>query len=201
KAKQITIRDQAILTDLARCRVLSFEQLKNAYWPKAKERTCRERLERLEKAGYLARAVAPPGERPGNALEAYYLRAKGRRATGAPRLFLTPGNAEEVAHQVRANQVYFELTEEEKATWTVGELLEAKGRQAPDARFVSQDGEVVYVEADTGHYKRHQVLEKLAAWGGTRQVWVCLAGRREGFLRSCGVKEVRTYTLPRKEAV
>lgn len=106
-----------------------------------------------------------------------------------------------MVHQIRANDIYFSLSEIEKATWVIGDVLEkTTGRQAPDASYVSDDGEVVHVEVDTGHYKRHQVLEKLGAWSNTRQVWVCPTGR-EQFLRRCGVRDVQAYVLPRKEVV
>lgn len=198
KAKQLTERDQAILTDLARCRVLSLEQIKAEYWPRARERTAKERLLRLEKAGYLEH-VTVPGERPGLDVQVYHLTPKGCRQAGAPTMFALPGKENEIVHQIRANQVYFSLSDQERATWVVGDVLESFGKQAPDAKYISEDGEAIYVEADTGHYKRRQVAEKLKAWKNIRQVWVCPSGR-QGFLRRCGVREVKTYILPRKEA-
>ena len=52
KAKQLTERDKNILTDLARCRALSMNKIKNAYWPDAKERTRWKGWE-IKKAGFL----------------------------------------------------------------------------------------------------------------------------------------------------
>lgn len=185
KAGMLTERDTAILTDLSRLRLASFEQIKREYWPHAKDRTCEERLLRLEKAGYLHQATVP-AETPGRTVDVYYLGEKGRRETGAPSLFARGGNLAEAIHQVRANEIYFSLSEKEKATWTIGEVLEAEGRKVPDASYVAESGEAVYVEADTGSYKRHHVEEKLRDFGSTSTIWVCPEGR-EHFLRGCGV--------------
>lgn len=82
KAKQLTERDKNILTDLARCRVLSANQLKSAYWPNAKERTCLERLERLKKAGFIKEHTIS-AEKAGQYMKVFYLDNKGKRwATG-----------------------------------------------------------------------------------------------------------------------
>jgi DNA-binding Lrp family transcriptional regulator len=210
KAKTLTIRDMSILTDLARCRVLSLEQVKVAFWPSAKERTCRERLEQLEKAGYIASQTVQ-GDQPGASIEIFYLANKGKRwATGpdGPGLdrsivFETAGKADEIIHQVRTNDVYFTLSKTEQATWRIGDALEIErgvfqggGVMVPDALYIAGDGgEVleVLIETDCGSYTAAQIREKIAAFSGKKSVWICPSGR-DRTLRHYGVAgEIRTY--------
>ncbi|WP_238492482.1 replication-relaxation family protein [Desulfotruncus alcoholivorax] len=175
KAKQLTERDQATLTDLTRCRVLSFEQVKKAYWPNAKERTCEERLKQLEKAGYLTEHTVA-GEKPGMDIRVYSLDNKGKRWATGPEgpgldrsiVFTHPGKANEVVHQVRTNDVYFNLSGSERESWRTGDALEIEnkvyaggGDVVPDASYVSDDGGEVFVETDCGKYTPAQIREKV----------------------------------------
>lgn len=207
KAKQLTERDKAILTDLARCRVLSFEQVKNAYWPHAKERTCYERLQQLQKAGYVI-AHTVPAEKPGSSLNVYSLDTKGKRWVTSPEgpgldrsvVFTHPGKSNEVVHQVRTNDVYFRLSDSEKATWRIGDALEIEngvyaggGDLVPDASYTGEEGGEVYVETDCGKYTPAQIREKVAGFAGKSVVWVCPAGREQTLARHGAAGEFVTY--------
>ncbi len=131
KAKSLTVRDMNILTDLARCRVLSLTQVKAAYWPSAKERTCRERLEQLEKTGYIASQTVQ-GDQSGASMKVFHLAKRGKHWATEPEgpgldrsiVFETAGKADEIIHHVRTNDAYFTLSETEKATWRIGDALE-----------------------------------------------------------------------------
>jgi len=207
KTKSLTDRDMSILTDLARCRVLSLGQVKAAYWSSAKERTCRERLEQLEKAGFIASQTVQ-GDQPGASIEIFHLANKGKRwATGpdGPGLdrsivFETAGKADEIIHQVRTNDVYFTLSKMEQATWRIGDALEIEhgvfqggGAMVPDASYIAGDGGEVLIETDCGSYTAAQIREKVAAFSGKKSVWICPAGR-DRTLRRYGVAgEIRTY--------
>ncbi|SHJ19219.1 Replication-relaxation [Desulfofundulus thermosubterraneus DSM 16057] len=209
KAKQLTERDKAILTDLARCRVLSLEQIKNAYWPTAKERTCLERLQRLEKAGYI-QSETVPGEKPGIWVRVFCLGHQGKEwATGpeggfdSKKVFTHPGKWDEILHQVRTNEIYYRLSPTERDTFRIGDVIEVEreyykgsgGIEIPDAAYVSDSGEEIYVEADVGHYTSAQVRAKAASFEGTRTIWVCPAGR-ERFLQRHGARgEFFTHAL------
>ncbi len=198
----------AILTDLARCRVLSLDQVKEAYWSTAKERTCRERLEQLEKAGYVASQTVQ-GDRPGVALGVFHLAKKGKHWATGPEgpgldrniIFETAGKADEIIHQVRTNDVYFTLSNTEKATWRIGDALEIvhgvfqgdSNASVPDALYIADNGVEVLVETDCGSYTAAQIREKVAAFSGKNSVWICPAGRDRA-LRQHGVTgEIRTY--------
>ncbi|OPX92605.1 MAG: hypothetical protein A4E53_00396 [Pelotomaculum sp. PtaB.Bin104] len=207
KAKQLTDRDKGILTDLGRCRVLSSSQIKNAYWPEAKERTCLERLERLQKAGFVKEQTIY-AEKAGQWMKVFCLDEKGRRfvtgpeGTGLDRrtVFIHPGKFDEILHQVRTNEVYYQLSESEQLTYKIGDVIEIEretyrggGAGVPDASYISDEGEEVYVETDCGSYTGKQVREKVRSFKGKDTVWVCPAGR-EGFLANHGAKgEFFTY--------
>ena len=97
KAKQLTDRDKNILTDLARCRALSMNRIKNAYWPDAKERTCLERLERLKKPALSESGLFPVKKLV--IIRIYHLEEKGKRwatgqecDTGQKKVLQTPAN-------------------------------------------------------------------------------------------------------------
>ncbi len=55
KAKTVTDRDRRLLHWIGTNGVASFKQLHTVFWPTANERTCRERLVQLEKAGWIER--------------------------------------------------------------------------------------------------------------------------------------------------
>jgi hypothetical protein len=209
KAKQLTERDKAILTDLARCRVLSFEQVKNAYWSHAKERTCYERLKQLQKAGYVTEHTVS-AEKPGSSLRVFCLDTKGKRWATGPQgpgldrsvVFTHPGKSNEVVHQVRTNQVYFQLSGDEKATWRIGDALEIENGvyaggsdMVPDASYIGDEGEEVYVETDCGKYTPSQIREKVSAFAGKKTVWVCPAGREDTMARHGARGEFYTYSI------
>ncbi|TYO94515.1 replication-relaxation family protein [Desulfallas thermosapovorans] len=208
KAKQLTVRDKNILTDLARCRVLSAEQIKKAYWPTAKERTCDDRLKQLQKAGYITEHTVND-EKPGSSLKVYSLSTKGKRWATGPEgpgldkniVFTHPGKANEIVHQVRTNDVYFQLSDNEKATWRIGDALEIEhgvyaggtGMTVPDAAYTGDDGEEIYVETDCGKYTPTQIRDKVAGFGDKKVVWVCPAGREQTLVRHGAAGDFVTY--------
>ncbi|WP_242868719.1 replication-relaxation family protein [Desulfotomaculum copahuensis] len=208
RAKQLTVRDKNILTDLARCRVLSVNQIRDAYWPAAKERTCTDRLEQLEKAGYL-KGHTVGAEKPGTFMKIYCLDTKGKRWATSPEgpgldrsiVFIHPGKSNEVIHQIRTNQVYFRLSESEKATWRIGDALEIEhgvfkggsGMEVPDASYTSETGEEILVETDCGKYTPTQIKEKVSGFAGRKTVWVCPAGREFTLTKYGAQGEFLTY--------
>ena len=209
KAKQLTDRDKNILTDLARCRALSMNQIKNAYWPDAKERTCLERLERLKKAGFIGERTIP-GEKAGHYMRIYHLEEKGKRwATGPEcgldrkKVFTNPGKSNEILHQIRTNEIYYRLSEGARATYKIGDVIEIEkkvykgggGVKVPDASFIDDEGKEVYVEADVGSYTAKQVREKVRSFGGTKTIWICPTGRK-GYLKRHGARgEFFAYSI------
>ena len=45
------------------------------------------------------------------------------------------------------------------------------GDTMPDAMYTNPAGEVVFVEADSGHYSKTQILKKMRQWQPFKQVW------------------------------
>lgn len=208
RAKQLTDRDMNILSDLARCRVLSSGQIKSAYWPEAKERTCLERLERLQKAGYVKELVIY-AEKSGQWMKTYCLDAKGKKWATGPQgpslsgktVFTHPGKFNEILHQVRTNEVYYRLAAGERETYRIGDVLEKergtyKGGQdaVPDASYTSASGEEIYIEADCGSYTGKQVRDKVSSFADKKTIWVCPAGRKNFLYRHGARGEFSTYS-------
>lgn len=208
KARQLTDRDKAILTDLVRCRVLSFSQIKSAYWPTAEVRTCQDRLEKLRKAEYIKETTIR-AERPGRWMKVYFLDLKGKKWATGPEggfdkkaVFTHPGKFGEILHQIRTNEIYYRLTEKERSTWKIGDVIEAErgvykgggGIETPDASYISDGGDEIYVETDVGCYTSRQVKEKADSFGDKKNIWVCPENRR-GFLIKHGARgEFFTYS-------
>lgn len=198
KVKQLTDRDMSIFLDLGRCRVLSLEQIHKQYWPEAQKRTCLERMARLEKAGFI-QSLDISAEKAGNHIKIFCLEVKGRNKVCGPaglikdNVFVYPGKLNEILHQVRTNNAYYALSDNEKKTYRIGDLIEKErgvnrgggGVEVPDASYVSDDGYEVFVEADTGQYNARQVREKVASFGNVKTIWVC-PSKRIGFLQRHG---------------
>jgi len=212
KAKQLTNRDINILTDLTRCRAVSFDQIKNNYWPAAKERTCKERLQLLEKSGYLTEHTIST-EKPGIYMQVYSLNTKGKRwATSSEGLgmnkdivFIHPGKENEIIHQIRTNQIYFELSKDEKRTWIIGDAIEVGHKSSrssnsfnseiPDACFTNNTGESIFVETDCGKYTGKQIREKVSSFAGQKTIWVCPVGREQTLINHGVDGEFNLYNI------
>lgn len=208
KAKSLTERDKAILSDLTRCRVLTDTQIHRAYWPAAQERTCTDRLSQLEKSGYITSKVAQ-GEKPGDYLNVYSLSTKGKKWATSPEgpgldvsiVFASPGKINEIAHQIRTNDIYFTLSLGERDSWRIGDALEiehnayAKGNSyvAPDASFFNNNGKEIYIETDIGNYRSSQIKAKVGAYRGKNVTWLC-PEYREKTLRRYGAENIKTYS-------
>lgn len=99
--------------------------------------------------------------------------------------------------------MYFKLSEKERTTYRIGDVIEIErkvykgggGVEIPDASFISNNGDEVYVETDTGSYTGKQVESKVNSFGDKRTIWVCPDGRK-GFLERHGAKgEFFTYSI------
>ena len=61
------------------------------------------------------------------------------------------------------------------------------GLEVPDASYVSDEGNEIYVETDVGCYTSRQIMEKADSFQGKRTIWVCPEGRK-GFLIAHGAR-------------
>lgn len=113
QAKVVTQRDLEIMRLLGTDGISSFKVIHERFWPGAKERTCRERLIQLEKAGLIeSHYIDPRGEK--NVL-VFNLTHKGARDNFSPverRFMITKLPAfNEVHQQLLAQQARFRLVE------------------------------------------------------------------------------------------
>lgn len=116
-------------------------------------------------------------------------------------VYAHPGKFNEILHQVRTNEVYFSLSKGERETYKIGDVLEIekgtyKGGSdvVPDASYMDESGEEVYIETDCGSYTGKQVRDKVNSFGGKKTIWVCTAGRKN-FLYKHGARG-KFFTYP-----
>lgn len=173
----VTIRllaaDRAFLRDLSRVQILSSELANQHHYAHLQGGSGRS-LRRLEDAGILARkTIGVAGEKPttvyqfaSEAVARAY--GGGLPVTGAKRTDF---------HELMTARAYFALGRPEDfrvASRMTREEISLCRDTRPDAVFSDPTtGELVVVEADSGHYTQKQIAEKLGKWAsaGLRQVW------------------------------
>lgn len=115
-ARQLTDRDQQIMLRIGEGGLLTFNQIKNLYWPEAKDQTAIDRLTQLVKAGYLLdyqRRLDPrPGQPP---TPVYTLTKKGAASFEKlvqQRLSVGLPAAHEIKQQVLAQEARIKLEQQ-----------------------------------------------------------------------------------------
>jgi len=161
--------DREFLKDLARVGLISEGSASQCHYAHLKN-GARRSLDRLKRAG-LIRSV--------------YLHARGgreqvfsfasreiARAWGGELPVI--GTRRSVLHEWVVSRLYFELHRPRDyriaASFTDSDKALC-GDTRPDAMYTNPDGEVVFVEADSGHYTRKQIHTKMNHWQGMPQVW------------------------------
>lgn len=164
--------DRQFLRDLARVQLISHDLADKHHYSHLKGGADRP-LDRLTKAGILKSKTlhvsGNPSVRTYEFASASMAKAWGGKCpvTGAKRTDL---------HELITSRLYFELGRPDDfrvATNFTKADLSACGALRPDAMY-SDDGQLIMVEADAGHYTRSQIIEKIALWksfGLHRQVW------------------------------
>jgi hypothetical protein len=173
--------DRAFLRDLSRVQLVSADMASTHHYSHLKGGAARS-LERLEQAGILTSKTLQlvPNERPARL---YQFANQGvARAYGA-RLPVTGAKRNDL-HELLTAQAYFACGRPDDfrlADRLTREEINAMGELRPDAVYTDPDtGEVILVEADSGHYTKSQVGKKMNTWrarGFARQVWAQPAGR------------------------
>lgn len=176
---RLSADDRAFLADLAKVGIIDEKDAQNHHFQDRKTAASR-RLDRLCDAGVLeCHVVTQPGR---GSFRAYSFKTD-RIATLFGGHKPTIGRKRNALHEVIIGRIYFaegrpesfvvesEFNKNQRELFNVmGGTM--KGREAclPDALFI-RDGEIVVVEADSGHYNKSQILNKQLAWVGFRQVW------------------------------
>lgn len=171
---RLTGADRSFLRDLARVQIVSNDLATQHHYAHLKGGSERP-LARLVKAGILhSKVLHAPTTPPVLTYEFTtdaLARAWGgsRPVTGAKRTDL---------HELITSRLYFALNK--PADFRLARNFDTLdntiiGSHKPDALFSdTQTGELVFVEADSGHYTRSQIINKVARWnsvGHVRQVW------------------------------
>lgn len=168
---RLTKADREFLRDLSRAQLIDEETASKVHYSARKHGA--RTLSRLEKAGIIERLVigAPKGQKPITAWQ--FASRSVARAWGGN----TPGfgSNRSAYHELLSGRAYFELGRPESfraANQFTAEDRALFGGTEPDAMMRTSDGEVVFIEADSGHYTKRQIMEKQAAWSGVRQFWI-----------------------------
>lgn len=164
--------DRAFLRDLARVQLISASQADRYHYDHLKSGAARS-LERLERAGLLSSKLLYVPDQAPTRIYSFASREVARAFGGD---LPVTGAKRTDYHEVITSQTYFDLGRPDSFRLaryiTDDERRAAFGGMAPDATYVdAATGELVAVEADSGHYSRAQILEKMARWQHVRQVW------------------------------
>lgn len=176
---RLSAADRAFLSDLARVGIVDEADAQRHHFQERKT-TAARRLDRLCEAGVLeCHNVHQPGR--GN-FKAYSFKTE-RIATLFGGHKPTIGRKRNALHEVIISRIFFaegrpstfvvesRFSKNQRDLFTVaGGTMMGRDACFPDALFI-QNGEIVVVEADSGHYNKTQILNKQNAWSGFQQVW------------------------------
>lgn len=173
---RLSAADRAFFQDLARVRIIASADANQHHFVQTKTDASR-RLNRFVELGLLkSHRVTQPGK---GVFTAYsfdhpeFAKAWG----GKPAVIGAKRNA---LHEVIVSKLFFaanrpdsfkvesDLKDDERLCY---QLPGANKPMLPDAQYIDAAGELVAVEADSGHYTLSQVKQKQAAWSSIKQVW------------------------------
>lgn len=161
--------DRTFLQDLARVGLISDRSASTCHYTHLKNGAGRS-LERLKCAGLIRGSwLHARGER--HQIFSFASREIARAWGGELPVI---GNTRSVFHEWVVSRLYFELDRPQDFRIAAAFSVNDKklcGETRPDAMYTNADGEVVFVEADSGHYTRKQINTKMNRWQGMQQVW------------------------------
>lgn len=156
--------DRGFLRDLARLNILSDDLAAKHHYTHLKGGATRS-LNRLEAAGLItSKKLHIPGQAPSRIYQ-FSSQAVARAWGGA--LPVTGAKRNDL-HELISSRLYYELGQPQDfrlaADFTRSDIV-AVGSCRPDAIYTdTSTGELVAVEADSGHYSKKQIMEKVAKW-------------------------------------
>lgn len=176
---RLSADDRAFLTDLSKVGIIAESDAQKHHFQERKTAAVR-RLDRLCEAGVLeSHTVNQPGK---GTYKAYSFKTE-RIATLFGGHKPTIGRKRNVLHEVIISRIFFaegrpdsfvvesKFSKNQRELFTVaGGTMSGRDACFPDAMFV-RGGEIVVVEADSGHYNKSQILNKQLAWADYKQVW------------------------------
>ncbi len=164
--------DRAFLRDLSKALIIDAQVADSLHYA-GRAAGARRRLDKLVEAGILQRIEigAPKGMKKVTAWQ--FANRSVARAWGGD----VPGVGTNRSHyhELLAGRAYFELGRPDDFKlahqFTRDDQLLFGGTE-PDAIARNARGEVIFVEADSGHYTKTQIRQKQQAWEGVRQFWI-----------------------------
>ena len=171
---RLSIADRAFLKDLAKVQIISSDLADKNHYSHLKGASYGS-LERLEKAGLItSKNLYQPKSAP---IRIYQFSNKSIAGAYGGKLPVTGAKRTDF-HELLTSRAYFELGRPEsfkvEANFTKAEIA-CCGSIRPDALYIdTSTGEMIAVEADSGHYNKTQIHKKVSAWGNagiSRQVW------------------------------
>ncbi|KAF0190550.1 MAG: Uncharacterized protein FD165_2631 [Gammaproteobacteria bacterium] len=169
---RLSAADRAFLRDLAKALIIDTHIADTVHYADRLQ-GARRRLDKLVAAGILARIEigAPKGMKKTTAWQ--FANKAVARAWGGD----VPGVGTNRSHyhEMLAGRAYFELGR--PAHFRLAHQFTREdqllfGGTAPDAIATSAHGDVIFIEADSGHYTKTQIRQKQQAWAGVRQFWI-----------------------------
>lgn len=170
--------DRAFLRDLSKVQILSSDLADQYHYGHLKGRSSRS-LERLEAAGIITSKTLLIAEEQPTVVYQFANEAVARAYGGG---LPVTGAKRTDYHELMTTRAYFALGRPDDfrvASRMTSNEIDLCRDTRPDAIYTDPaTGELVVVEADSGHYTKRQITEKMGKWSsaGLRQVWAQPAG-------------------------
>jgi hypothetical protein len=171
---RLSVADQEFLKDLSKVQLISSDLADRNHYSHLKGRSSSS-LDRMEKAGLISsKNLYQSGASP---IKIYQFADQSIAGAWGGKLPVTGAKRTDL-HELMTSRAYFELgrpdTFKVESNFSKAEIV-ACGSHKPDALYTDPStGEMVAVEADSGHYTQKQINQKISGWrsaGITRQVW------------------------------
>lgn len=169
KAVRLLDADRAFMRDLAKLGILDTDIASQQHYAHLKRGAARS-LERLENAGFIkSENIVANRQR----IKVYTFASKDlSKAWGGDIPII--GCRRSHYHELITSRLYYELGQPEDfrvaGNFTDQDIAFCHNAK-PDAMFTNEDGEVVFVEADSGQYTKNQIRSKMMKWRHQPQVW------------------------------
>ncbi len=171
---RLSVADRDFLKDLSKVQMISSDLADRFHYSHLKGASGRS-LDRLEKAGLISSKILhQAGAAP---VRIYQFADKSIAGAYGGKLPVTGAKRTDL-HELMATRAYFALGRPASfklATDFTNREVQGFGSMRPDALYAdSETGELIAVEADSGHYNQTQIKAKVARWraaGINRQVW------------------------------
>ncbi len=169
KPVRLSAADRSMLKDLSKLGIIDTEIASSNHYAHLKNGADRS-LNRLEEAGLIQSKKIVKNDR---VFKTYTFSTKEiARAWGGN--IPTIGSRRMEFHELVTSKLYYKLDKPEDFR-VAGQFTKQDqllcGESLPDAMYTNQHGEIVFVEADSGHYSKTQISKKMREWSNFKQVW------------------------------